>query len=223
MLDIIIHNQPSSMIPMIFAIVLSVFLIIFIIQNLMLQANQYDISKLEKVFSYLIVLFVSIFFLLNLLQFNRINFQNQYIDLGLRGAFVLIGIMYLVIAEQTRFKNRLFVLLVFLFTTCLLTLPKTKRYEKKINGQLKIKVTSGGWLACGEDFHITKSLLDLFDRDIYKDDPCLSGVKKIEVEYFDEHSLKLLIYHDQKMASMNPEYLTIQNKGFWEKEDVGSE
>lgn len=89
-------------------------------------------------------------------------------------------------------------------------------YEKKINQNSKILVSSGLFLSCGEIINITQTRLVIFDKRVdYFENLCLIGIDKIETIELDDKQAKFLIYHNGEFDSENPYEYKVESKNVW--------
>jgi hypothetical protein len=88
--------------------------------------------------------------------------------------------------------------------------------EFRIDDTNKISVTTGGFLACGENINITQSRLGIFDKEVFRvDNLCLKGIYKIETSTLDEKHAEFLIYHNGQYDSENPYKYYMERKNGW--------
>ena len=89
-------------------------------------------------------------------------------------------------------------------------------YERKLDENNKISVTTGGFLTCGEIINITQTRFWIFDKHVFHiGDLCLIGITKIETIKLDDKNAEFLIYHNGEMDSENPYKYEVKRKNGW--------
>lgn len=89
-------------------------------------------------------------------------------------------------------------------------------YERQLDENYKISVTTGGFLACGEIINITQTRFGIFDKQIFHiGDLCLLGINKIETIKLDDKHAEFLIYHNGQLDSENPYKYDVERKNGW--------
>jgi hypothetical protein len=86
-------------------------------------------------------------------------------------------------------------------------------YNRQMDEQNKISVSTGGFFACGEIIHITQTRFMIFDKTVRQiDDLCLAGIKTIKTINRDNKLVQFIIYHNGKLDSENPYTYTMARK-----------
>ena len=89
-------------------------------------------------------------------------------------------------------------------------------YERKLDEDNRISVTTGGFLACGEIINITQTRFVIFDKQVFHiGDLCLLGITKIETIKLDDKHAEFLIYHNGQLDSENPYKYDVERKNGW--------
>jgi hypothetical protein len=194
-----------------------IFIAIVIGLNLIPQLTKKKFPKTEKAVTQILILTTGTFLILTILLFNGFKLKGLYSNPIVGVAFILTSLFYFAAVKNTKRK----ILSVFLLTPLILLSLFTllfgrKIYEQKIADNIKIEVSTGGILACGELIHITETKFGIFDKEIYYESSlCLREIEQIKTIKFDKVSAEFLIYHDGEMDSENPYHYKIENKNVW--------
>lgn len=88
--------------------------------------------------------------------------------------------------------------------------------EFRVNDNIKIIVSTGGFLSCGEIIRITQTKFGLFDKEVhYESSLCLRGIEKIETTKIDNKHAEFLIFHNGQFDSENPYKYDVERKNVW--------
>ena len=131
--------------------------------------------------------------------------------------FIISTILFFTLFKNTRRK----ILNVFLLTPLLVLSILTfilgqLVYERQLDENNRISVTTGGFLACGEIINITQTRFGIFDKQVFHiGDLCLLGITKIETIKLDDKHAEFLIYHNGQLDSENPYKYDVERKNGW--------
>lgn len=89
-------------------------------------------------------------------------------------------------------------------------------YERQLDDNNKISVTTGGFLSCGEIINITQTKFIIFDQQIFHiRDLCLERITNIEIIKLNNKHAELLIYHNGERDSESPYKHVAERKKGW--------
>jgi hypothetical protein len=158
-----------------------------------------------------------LFLTFTIFAFNGYRLKGLYTFSTISLTFIVSTFAYLVIFKITKKK----ILTAFLLTPLLVVAGLTLIlgqlvYERQLDDNYRISVTSGGFLACGEIINITQSKFGIFDKQVFHiGDLCLSGIAKIETIELDDKHAEFLIYHNGQLDSENPYKYDVERKNGW--------
>ncbi|MGF1556869.1 hypothetical protein [Paucihalobacter sp.] len=165
------------------------------------------------------VLIAMTILLLTLLIFKLIGYRLKsfYTFSTVCWVFIISTVLFFTLFKNTKLKILMVLLLTPLIILSVLSLIMDKvTYEKKINQNSKILVSSGLFLSCGEIINITQTRLVIFDKRVdYFENLCLIGIDKIETIELDDKQAKFLIYHNGEFDSENPYEYKVESKNVW--------
>jgi hypothetical protein len=173
--------------------------------------------KTEKLIVKLLVASTILFLTFFIFEFNGYRLKGLYTFSIIGLTFIISTILYFTLIKNSKKK----ILTVFLLTpfvvlsivTLILGRPV---YEKKIDETNNVVVTTGGFLACGENISITQSRVWIFDKEVFHfDNLCLTGIHKIETLKLDNKHTEFSIYHNGKYDSENPYKYDVERKNVW--------
>jgi hypothetical protein len=173
--------------------------------------------KVEKVIVNILIASTILFLTFISFEFSGYSLKGHYTFSTIGMTFIISTILYFTIIKNSKRK----ILIVFLLTPLVvlsivtLILGRTV-YERKIDETNKVVVTTGGFLACGENIGITQSRFGIFDKEVFHfDNLCLIGVHKIETLKLDDKHVEFSIYHNGKYDSENPYKYDVERKNVW--------
>ena len=176
-----------------------------------------NFPKTEKVIVKIFIASTILFLTYTIFDFNSYRLKGLYTFTVICFTFIISTVIFYSIVKNTEIK----ILTVFLTIPLIIyiifygVLFGRVLNQFNINDSLKITVTSGGLLSCGETIKITQSKFGIFDKEVYKDEPCLLGIEKIETLIIDDTHAEFLIYHDKKLDSENPYKYIVERKNLW--------
>ncbi len=173
--------------------------------------------KMEKIISRILMLTTVIFLIFTILLFIEYKLKGIYSNSIIGITFLISCFIFFSVVKNSRTKIIKVVLLTPLILISIYTLLFGQTlYEYRINDTYKFMTSTGGFLACGENFKMTKSEFVIFEKAIFNANGfCLKGIYKIESLKFNENQMELLIFHDGEMDSENPYRYEIENKNVW--------
>lgn len=145
------------------------------------------------------------------------NLKGHYSFSTITWTLIISIILFFAWFKNTRRKILTAFLLTPLLILSILTLILGQLvYERQLDKNNRISVTTGGFLACGEIINITQTRFGIFDKQIFHiGDLCLLGITKIETIKLDDKHAEFLIYHNGKMDSENPYKYDVERKNGW--------
>ncbi len=173
--------------------------------------------KVEKILSRILIATTILFLTVMIFNFNGYRLKGLYSISIINWTFIILTILLFALFKNTKKKILTVILLVPLIMLCILTLIVGQVvYEKKIDENVKIAVTTGGFLACGETINITQTRFGIFDKKLFHvNNLCLIGIYKIETTKLDDKHAEILIYHSGKNDSENPYKYEVERKNVW--------
>ena len=173
--------------------------------------------KVEKVLSRILIATTILFLTIMIFDFNGYKLKGLYSFSIISWLFIVSTVLFFALYKNTKKKILTIFLLTPLIALSILTLMLGRVvYEQKIDENTKISVTTGGFLACGENISITQTRFVIFDKDVfYFENSCLIGIDKIETVKLDDKSAEFLIYHNGKYDSENPYKYDVERKNVW--------
>lgn len=173
--------------------------------------------KVEKVVIRILIASTILFIMVAIFEFNGYRLKGFYTSTILTVTFLASAILYFILFKNTIKKIlTILPLTLLLLMSIFLLLAGRLVCEVQIDNKNKLSVTKGGFMACGESYHITQTKFLIFDKYIFHiNDLCLLGTKKIEIIKFDNKHAEFLIYHNGEYDSENPYKLNIERKNGW--------
>lgn len=176
-----------------------------------------NFPKMEKVIIRLLVASTILFLTFLIFAFNGYRLKGQYTFPAIVLTFICLTICYFVIFKITKKK----ILNVFLLTPLLVVSVFILFFgqvmkEFNVKDNIKIIVTRGGLLSCGELIYITQTKFGIFDKEVhYESSLCLRGINRIETVKIDDIHAEFLIYHNKELDSENPYKYDVERKNGW--------
>lgn len=173
--------------------------------------------KAEKIIVRILIAATILFLTFGVFGLYGYSLKGLYIFSTITWTSIISTILFFALFKNTRRK----ILTAFLLTPLLvvggLTLILGQLlYERQLDENNKISVTTGGFLACGEIINITQTRFGIFDKHVFHiGDLCLLGITKIETIKLDDKQAEFLIYHNGKMDSENPYKYDVERKNGW--------
>lgn len=176
-----------------------------------------NFPKTQKVIVRLLVVTTILFLTVLIFAFNGYKLKGKYTFLIISLTFIGLTIIYFALFKNTGKKVITVFLLTPVLVVCIFTFIFGKILKEfKINDNLKIIVTTGGPLSCGELIYITRTKFGLFDQEVhYESSLCLRGIEKIETVKIDDKHAEFLIYHNGEYDSENPYKYDVERKNVW--------
>ncbi|MBK9328515.1 MAG: hypothetical protein IPM95_04200 [Sphingobacteriales bacterium] len=173
--------------------------------------------KVEKVIVRILIAATILFLTFGIYGLNGYSLKGLYTFSIITWTFIISTILFFTLFKNTRRK----ILTAFLLTPLLvvggLTLILGQLvYERQLDENNRISVTTGGFLACGEIINITQTRFGIFDKQVFHiGDLCLLGITKIETIKLDNKHAEFLIYHNGQLDSENPYKYDVERKNGW--------
>ena len=173
--------------------------------------------KVEKVVVRTLITTTILFLTFGLLELYGYSLQGLYSFSTITWTFIVSTILFFALFKNTRRKILTAFLLTPLLVLSILTLILGQLvYERKLDENNRISVTTGGFLACGEIINITQTRFMIFDKQVFHiGDLCLLGINNIETIKLDDKNAEFLIYHNGKLDSENPYKYDVERKNGW--------
>jgi ABC-2 type transport system permease protein len=171
----------------------------------------------EKVVVRILIAATMLFLTFGIFGLNGYSLKGLYTFSTISWTFIVSTIAYFVIFKITKKK----ILTAFLLTPLLMVAGLTLIlgqlvYERQLDENYRISVTTGGFLACGEIINITQTRFGIFDKQVFHiGDLCLLGITKIETIKLDDKHAEFLIYHNGQLDSENPYKYDVERKNGW--------
>lgn len=165
----------------------------------------------------MLVVATTLFLTVSIFSFNGYRLKGQYTFTIIGLTFIGLTILYFALLKNTKRKIiTVFLLAPIVVLSILILIIGQVVYEQKIDETNKISVTTGGFLACGENINITQTRLGLFDKQVYHiDNLCLIGIYKVETVKLDDKHTEFLIYHNGQYDSENPYKYDVEGRNDW--------
>lgn len=172
---------------------------------------------MEKILIRILIASTILLIIFTALEFNGYRLKGFYAFPAVTVTFLASVILYFILFKNTRKKIlTILPLTVLLVLSFFVLLYGRLVYEIQIDDKTKLSVTTGGFMSCGEIYHITQTKFLIFDKDIFHINYlCLFGTKKIEIIKLDNKEAEFLIYHNGEYDSENPYKLNIERKNRW--------
>lgn len=198
-------------------IVFLIFIVVIVGFNLIPLLTKKRFSILEKTITRLLISVSMIFLASFILKVYGYKLKGLYSNFIIEASFVFISLTYFALIKNTKRKILIVVILTPMIFLSLFTLLFGRTiYEHRVTDNLKIGVSTGGILTCGEHIILTESKFGFFDKEVYHDGTlCLKNINHIETKNFDNDSAVFLIYYDGEWDSENPYFYEIENKNVW--------
>jgi len=173
--------------------------------------------KVEKVVVRTLITTTILFLTFGLLELYGYSLKGLYSFSTITWTFIVSTILFFALFKNTRRKILTAFLLTPLLVLSILTLILGQLvYERKLDENNRISVTTGGFLACGEIINITQTRFMIFDKQVFHiGDLCLLGINNIETIKLDDKNAEFLIYHNGKLDSENPYKYDVERKNGW--------
>lgn len=173
--------------------------------------------KVEKVVLIILIAATILFLTFGFFELYGYSLKGLYTFSTISWTFIVSTITYFVIFKNTKKKILTTFLLAPLLVAAGLTLILGQLvYEKQLDENNRITVTTGGFLACGEIINITQTRFGIFDKQVFHiGDLCLLGINKIETVKLDDKHAEFLIYHNGQLDSENPYKYDVERKNGW--------
>lgn len=173
--------------------------------------------KVEKLIRRILISTTILFLTFMVFEFNGYKLKGLYSFSIISWIFIVSTILFFALFKNNKKKILTVFLLTPIIVLSILTLIFGQVvYEQKIDQNTKISVSTGGFLACGENISITQTRLVIFDKDVfYFDNSCLIGIDKIETVKLDDKNAEFLIYHNGQYDSENPYKYEVERKNLW--------
>jgi hypothetical protein len=171
----------------------------------------------EKLIERILIVTTILFLTFMVFEFNGYKLKGLYSFSIISWLFIVSTILFFAFFKNTKKKILTVFLLSPLIVLSILTLILGQVvYEQRIDENTKISVTTGGFLACGENISITQTRFVIFDKDVfYFENSCLIGIDKIETVKLNDKNAEFLIYHNGKYDSENPYKYDVERKNVW--------
>ncbi|QCK16531.1 hypothetical protein [Mangrovivirga cuniculi] len=171
--------------------------------------------KAEKAVMRILVATTILFLIFTVFRFFGYNLKGNYTFQAISWSFLVSAILFFTLLKNTKKKLLTVLFLIPLVAWGVITFTTDRVvYEDKFDDQRNIVVTTGGFLACGENIHITQTKFGIFDKEVlHIDHLCLTGIDKIEISSDSKH-LDFLIYHDGELDSENPYNYTLDREKY---------
>lgn len=198
-------------------IVFLIFILVIVGFNLIPLLTKKRFLNFERTITKLLILVTVIFLVSLILLTYGFKLKGLYSNFTIGAFFVLTSLTYFALIRNTKRKILIIVILTPMIFLSLFTLLFGRTiYEHRVTDNLKIGVSTGGIMTCGEHIILTESKLGIFDKEVYHDGTlCLKNIDRIETKNFDNDSAVFLIYHDGEWDSENPYFYEIENKNVW--------
>ncbi len=185
--------------------------------NLIPEFIRKKYPKTEKLI-FQIVLFSTLSFLILIFtSIIGIKFRGLYTNSIIGLIFIISTLIYFSICKNNK-KKKISILVLFpliLFGFYVQFFNQSIEIYK-VNNNLNIEISQGGFLGCGEIIRLTEKKLLIFEKElIYDSNQCLRGIYNIEIIEFNDKRAVFLIYHNGEMDSENPYRYEIENKNVW--------
>lgn len=173
--------------------------------------------KVEKLIRRILISTTILFLTFMVFEFNGYKLKGLYSFSIISWIFIVSTILFFALFKNNKKKILTVFLLTPIIVLSILTLIFGQVvYEQKIDHNTKISVSTGGFLACGENISITQTRLVIFDKDVfYFDNSCLIGIDKIETVKLNDKNAEFLIYHNGQYDSENPYKYEVERKNLW--------
>lgn len=162
--------------------------------------------RVEKVVVRILIVATILFLTFGIFGLNGYSLKGHYTFSTISWTFIVSTIAYFLLFKNTKKK----ILTTFIMTPLLVVAGLTLVlgqlvYERQLDENYRITVTTGGFLACGDIINITQTSFGIFDKEVFHiGDLCLQGITKIETVKLDDKHAEFLIYHNGKLDSENP-------------------
>ena len=173
--------------------------------------------KVEKVAVRTLITTTILFLTFGLLELYGYSLKGLYSFSTITCTFIVSTILFFALFKNTRRKILTAFLLTPLLVLSILTLILGQLvYERILDENNRISVTTGGILGCGEIINITQTRFMIFDKQVlHIGDLCLLGINNIETTKLDDKHAEFLIYHNGKLDSENPYKYDVERKNGW--------
>lgn len=173
--------------------------------------------RVEKVVVRILIVTTILFLTFGIFELNGYSLKGLYTFSTISWTFIVSSIAYFVIFKNTKKKILTAFILTPLLVVASLTLILGQLvYERQLDENYRITVSTGGFLACGEIINITQTRFGIFDKQVFHiGDLCLLGITKIETIKLDDKHAEFLIYHNGKLDSENPYKYDVERKNGW--------
>jgi len=173
--------------------------------------------RVEKVVVRILIAATMLFLTFGIFRLNGYSLKGLYTFSTISLTFIVSTIAYFVSFKNT--KKKILITVIFtplLVAACLTLILGQLVYERQLDENYRISVTTGGFLACGEIINITQRRFRIFDKQgFHFGAPCLLGITKIETIKLDDKHAEFLIYHNGQMDSENPYKYEVERKNGW--------
>jgi len=196
-------------------------LIIFIVLIIGLNCIPLLIKKtfptIEKIIRQILIVTTVLFLTFLIFEFSGYKLKGHYTFSIISWTFIISTILFFAVFKNTKKKILTVFVLTPLIVLSILTFVFGQIiYEKKIDENNKITVTTGGFLSCGEIINITQTRFGLFNKEVYHiENLCLIGIDEIEIIKLDEKHAEFLIHHNGEFDSENPYKYKMEIKNVW--------
>ena len=173
--------------------------------------------RMEKVVIRILIVATILFLTFGIFGLNGYSLKGLYTFSTISWTFIVSTIAYFVIFKNTKKKISTAFILTPLLVVAGLTLILGQRvYERQLDENYRIAVTTGGFLACGEIINITQTRFGIFDKQVFRiGNLCLQGITEIETVKIDDKHAEFLIYHNGQLDSENPYKYDVERKNGW--------
>lgn len=198
-------------------IAILIFILIIIGFNLIPGLTKKRFLKTEKLIERLLIYSTITLLILLALSFYGIKLKGIYSNLIIGIIFILTSLLYFAIKKNsTRKVISIIVLIPLILFNFYFQIFFQNIGRYKVNDDLDIVISEGGFLACGEIIILTTSKFVIFDKQlIYNSNECLRGIYKVETIELNKNRGRFLIYHDCELDSENPYNYEIKNTNVW--------
>ena len=172
---------------------------------------------LEKIVLRILIAATMLFLTFGIIGLNGYSLKGFYTFSTISWTFIVSTIAYFVSFKNTKKKILTAVILTpLLVAACLTLILGQLVYERQLDENYRISVTTGGILDCGEFINITQTRFGIFDKQVFHiGDLCLLGITKIETIKLDYKHAEFLIYHNGQIDSENPYKYEVERKNVW--------
>ena len=159
-----------------------IFICIIIGLNCIPFLTKTTFENLEKVIVKVLLASTILFLTFTILKFSGYRLKGLYIFSTITWTFIYSTVLYFALFKNSKKKIlTIFLLTPLIILSILALIIGEVEYENKIDETHKISVTTGGFLACGENIQITKSRFIIFDKEVFStNNLCLKGINKIQ-------------------------------------------